>query len=252
MASLSGCSGILGDELPEETLTPVKVPPTETETATPTPPDGTGDHCDTGDAAYEIDGPPTNNLPEPNEQFDGFGCPTFAWAAKTVCYHTADLLRADVVLVGEKTQAWIQADEDGGDLVSFSLVNRRAELLQIQPSTWSILRRRSGGDGWRPVASGDPGCTQTLHPEQFYRWRLGIERAVDGEGANVMGAQTSLEPAFYMFAIPVFLPDGTDFVCAAPFRVQTFEFEETPTLTPVEDMQGPGPLHPNATEKDSE
>jgi hypothetical protein len=250
MAGLSGCSGILGDEMSRETLTPVEVPPTETATVTPTPPAGTGNSCDTGDAAYEIDGPPTNNLPEPDEQFQELSCPSFSWAEKTVCYHTADLLRADVVLVGEKTQSWVRGDQEPDELVTFALVNRRAEPLKIQPSTWSILRRRSGGDGWQTAAGGDPGCTQTLHPEQFYRWRLGIGREADGEAANVLGAQTNLEPAFYLFVVPVFLPDGSDFVCAAPFRLEKIEIEETPTLTPVE--SSPEPLPPNATTKESD
>lgn len=249
MAGLSGCAGILGgDGMPEETLTPVEVPPTETPTGTPTPPDGTGERCDTGDSSYEINGPPVNDLPEPKERFEKLSCPTFEWAERTVCYHTADLLRADVVLVGEKTQAWMHADQTGGGLVTFALVNRRAQPLQIQPSTWSILRRIPDDGGWRPAAGGDPGCTLTLHPEQFYRWRVGIERPADGDAANVTGAITSLEPAVYMFVVPVFRPDGADLVCAAPFNVDEVDLDtETPTLTPVEDVRDPESVKPNAT-----
>ena len=224
IAGLSGCSGILGgDGLPEETLTPVDVPPTATETATATPAitrpvERREDDCDVASGQYDPDRPPLSDLPEPSERFRSLTCPSFSWGAETVCQHTADLSREPVVLVSERDTAFVPADGDG-DSLSFALANRQREPVRIQPSAWSLVRPSETPADWTVVASGEPGCARSLHDGQYHRWRVGIDTTVLAPAVNATAVQASLNPGVYLFVVPVMRPDEDGVVCVAPFQV---------------------------------
>lgn len=242
MAGLAGCSGLLGsDGMPAETLTPVDVSPTATPTETPTQPGGAGESCDTIEGEYSTDGPAVNDLPSPDDRFETLGCPTFEWAAKTVCYQRANLRREAVVLITEVERALVPADGSGGETVSFALVSRRARPVRIQPAAWSILQQRPDGQRWESVASGTPGCTRTVHSEGFHRWYVGIDETVLAPAVNATAVRASLSPGVYLFVVPVFRPGADDFVCAAPFEVAEFQpVTDTPTPTPGAATPGDG------------
>ncbi len=232
MAGLSGCSGLLGgDGMPEETLTPVEVPPTETPDGT-RPPVGGGDPCETDDGPYDPDHPPVYDLPSASSWFDDVGCPTFEWAAKTVCHHTSDIAEEDVVLVGMEDRALVQ--EDAGKAVSFVLVNRGDGPVRTQPATWSVLQRDDAGT-WESVAGGEPGCTRTIYSEEYHWWRVGVRTSVPSGAVNVTGLRVDLEPGIYAFAVPVLRADRPDFVCVAPFSVRRVEPTGLTPETPVSD-----------------
>lgn len=226
MAGLSGCSGLLGgDDMPEETLTPVDLPETATRDGT-RPPVGGGGDCETEDGPYDTDHPPVYDLPDAASWLEEFGCPTFEWAAKTVCHHTSDIEEEDVVLVGMEDRALVRGD--AGKAVSFVLVNRGDGPVRTQPATWSVLQRDDAGN-WQSVASGEPGCTRTVYSEEYHRWRVGVRTSVPAGAVNVTGLQVDLDPGIYAFAVPVLRTDRRDFVCVAPFAVRRVE---PPSRTP--------------------
>jgi len=225
MAGLSGCSGLLGgDGLPEETLTPVDVPPTATETATATPAivrpvERRDEDCDVASGQYDPDRPRLSDLPEPSERFRSLTCPSFSWGAETVCQHTADLSREPVVLVSERDTAFVPADGDDGDSLSFALANRRDGQVRLQPSVWSLVRPSETPADWTLVASGEPGCTRTLADEEYHRWRVGIDTTVLAPTVDATAVQVGLDPGVYLFVVPVMRPGDDGVVCVAPFQV---------------------------------
>lgn len=247
VAGLSGCAGVLGGSGdPVETLTPVTVPPTETPTETPpgTPTDGGTngvEPCRTADGPYDMQRPAFYDPPEAPDRFDNLGCPSFEWAARTVCHHTADLDSEDVLLLTDEARATIVSPRSStlkrSAEVSFTLMNSARQTIRVQPESWSVLEQYNDGR-WYTKASGEPGCTLTLDREGYHRWRLGIGVEPDAPEVNVTAGQASLDAGTYVFAVPVLLPDERDILCAAPFFVRK-RSDGLDVITPHDDFGFP-------------
>jgi hypothetical protein len=217
-SGLAGCAGILGED-DTDTLTPVSVPGDETAGTGPTgrgrTPTATPNRCADSDSVYRLDHPPLADLPPPDARFADVECPTFGQSA-VVCHTAAAVESADVLLVGLETVATV--GEQSGDILGFLLANRSGRRYRHRPGAWTILAR-DGGDGWRPVRSGTPGCTRTLRDGAVHYWELGVGTVASGRPVNVTAIETSLPGGVYALAVTVLRSDGTDTVCVAPFEV---------------------------------
>ena len=217
MSGLAGCSGVLDGER-TATLTPVSVPPTETTTPTRVFPPETAPACRTDtDAARQ---PRPSRRPDPPSFAAGLDCPTIEWATRTVCHHAEDAASEDVLLVTTDERAFV--GNYLGDSVAVALLNDASAAVRIRPDAWTVLGRRNEGD-WRPVVSGEPGCTRFVETGAAHHWRLGINTSTSTPETNVTGAGVSLDPGLYLLAIGVAFPDAQPLACVAPFAIRAYD-----------------------------
>jgi hypothetical protein len=233
LSGLGGCSGIIdGERTP--TLTPVDVPPPATPTAT-APQYSDDESCAGPDSEYLLGHPPFDDIPPSPGQFDDVGCPSFPWAAETICYHqvaqAGGAVETPVVLVGGRT---VDVDDTGAAAVEFVLLNRSATSVRIQPGAWSLLEP-DGMGGWQSRIAGTPTCTRTLVERGIHYWQFGLGTSVTDSRVNVTATALSVPPAgTYLVAVPVVLADGRDVACVAPFEVRRVAESDTSTDTPAD------------------
>jgi hypothetical protein len=220
VSGLAGCAGVLGGgDADEDTLTPVSDVPTMT--PQPTPPDEPTENpnvCDPDTDEYAPYAIAVRALPSPSPTFSDLGCPTFSWASRTVCYHTADIEAEPVVLVSEYHTAVVH--EAGGEVLRFALVSRADERITIYPHAWSILAAPGDGQGWRSVRSGEPRCLRQMENEDVHWWEVGVHTTPTTNGINLTTPTVLLDPRTYAFVVAVSTADGTDLACVAPFVVR--------------------------------
>ena len=212
VTGLAGCSGLVGEETPRQTLTPVELPAEGERTRT-----GGGvtvDTCTDSESEYRRDHPPLDDLPASAATFAEFDCPDFDWADETVCYQDAALATAEVVLVGGGT---VTIDDESGGVVEFVLVNRSEQQLRVRPDAWSIQARDRGG--WSTLLSGRPGCTRTLRAGETHWWTVGVDTTTSDARDNVTPVSMGLLPGTYALSMPVRRADARDIACLAPFEV---------------------------------
>jgi hypothetical protein len=216
VAGLAGCSDAVEEFAPTE----------EGETTTRRPPgrptDGTVPCSETG-WGYELGGPPVRDLPEPTDSFEGYDCPTFEWADRTVCYQRVTVAEEDVVLVA--TDATLMTGDISWAGGEFVLVNRTGEVVETHPGTWTVLEPTDSG--WSLVDGGDPDCLRRIEHEGIHWWSFGT----DAEEINLTGVPVDLDPGVYAFAVPAYLPDGDHIMCATLFEVEAVDLEP---VTPIE------------------
>jgi hypothetical protein len=261
LTGLSGCTA-LGDES-DETVTPMRIPDPETPTPEPWgPPAGDGPRCyETGDG-YRPNSLAVRALPGLGGDITRLPCPSFPWADRTVCHHTADLESEGVALVSLVDRLWLPTDRtangtgpppEGGvpapeQLARFAVANRLDGAVRFRPADWALFGVRE--DGLRRVASGDPGCLRSLDYEGVHFWALGVNRRVEETEINLTGIRRSLAPGAYLFALPVATPEEA-LALVAPFEVlEHGAIEETRTVAERDadpPTGGPGATPPRET-----
>jgi hypothetical protein len=228
----AGCSGVFGRDPPAtDTVTPAPVPPSPSATPTPTPTERDG--CEGTEGPYRQDDIPIFDLRPAPERYEDLGCPTFEWADRVVCYHRADLPAEPLVLLGPRSPS--RVDSTDGAVAEFAFVNRADRPVSVEPHNWAVLGRPQDDGDWRVLRSGGTTCLRTVHPEQVYWWRLGVNAAPDpAHAVNVSAVETTLDLGTYLFAIRVAPTEDTVRVCAAPFTVGALVGDPDP-VTPVRD-----------------
>jgi hypothetical protein len=234
-AGLAGCSGALEEvELTDdgETPQPTEQFPGRTESGM--------ESCSSVGDNYDGERLPVRNLPELGDRFTDLGCPTFEWSTRTLCYHTAAIEQHPVALVSQTERVFL--DDGTGGQVRFALANRSGDEVRTHPGTWTVLRPAADSDDWELVASGSPYCSRTLEHEGLHWWHLGIGTELTSDAIDVTTGTAALEEGTYVFAIPVFMPDGDDIMWVAPFEViDISETEIGATPTPAPDTPADGP-----------
>ena len=234
VAGLAGCSGALEElEQTEDGETPR---PTG---RLPGRPGNDTASCSSLSDEYSYESVPVRNLPELGGQYPNLGCPTFEWAERTICYHTADLDTTAVVLLSDSDRVFV--GENSGATVTFALANRSGDEVETHPGTWTVLQPTDDGDDWSLVASGGPSCTRTIGPEGVHWWHLGVRERPTSDFIDVTTGTADIAPGTYVFAAPAFLPSGDHVMCVAPFEIIDIDDTEIgDTPTPVPDAPSAG------------
>ena len=227
-AGLAGCSGTLDEFEPTE----------DDETSRPTEqfpdgPDSGTESCSSVGDGYNGERLPVRNLPKLGDRFTNLGCPTFEWTTRTLCYHTVAIEQHSVALVSRKEQVFL--DESAGGQVRFALANRSGDDVRTHPGAWTVMQPNADSEDWELVASGTPYCSRTLEHEGLHWWHLGIGTQLTSDAIDITTGTAALGEGTYVFAVPVFMPDGDDIMWVAPFEVidiSDTDIGSTPTPAP--------------------
>lgn len=217
-----GCAA-LGEGESEDTVTPAPIPsPPETRVERG-PQNGSLPACSSlADDYQQLENVPLGST---GSRFEGLGCPSLAWADRTVCHHRIDVSAANIMLLGGDR---LLVSADGGGSVSFTLFNRSDQLVTVFPDAWSIVAPTE--NGWKTVVAKEPVCRRTLRESELHRWRIGIGESPSSreDAFNVTAGRTDVEPGTYLLLTAATVEDGTDLGLAAPFEVDTYGGGVTP------------------------
>jgi hypothetical protein len=176
-------------------------PGTGTETTTDNAKDRTTDPATTTRNERSTD--PALNPPDSTDVFADIDCPSFQDSAdETVCYHTADTAAAPLLLtVSPEVFDYTLADADI-ETVTFTLYNRSAWPVSLNPYKWA-LKRREGGS-WTHVAPEQyvEPVTQ-VKPGETLRWVLPSQAGWTAPDDETYALSPELDAGLYAFQVSV-------------------------------------------------